>query len=121
MTRSDLYTDASIKPVMPDPSDPFSNLKPWNEERARYLAQLEGIDLTHEHLYLLKAIRDCYRDNPHMSAREALGCLELNMLGADAKRHLYELFPDGPVRQAAHIAGIPVPAGAENHSFGSVM
>jgi tRNA 2-thiouridine synthesizing protein E len=121
MNYSNFHDPATDKPAMADPSDPFTALKPWDEEKARYLADLEGIELTKEHLYLVKALRDCYRDNPHMSAREALGCLELNMLGTDAKQHLYTLFPDGPVRQAAHIAGIPVPAGAENHSFGNVM
>lgn len=115
------YQSSTEKPVMRDPGDPLAALDPWDTDRARALAEEIDIKLTDEHLYLVKALRDCYRDDEHMSAREALGCLELNVLGTDAKQHLYELFPGGPVRQAAHIAGIPVPPGASNSSFGNVM
>lgn len=121
MNNQDPYPQAAKVPPIPDPGDPMSGLDPWDEEQARQLARQERLELTAEHLYLLKALRDCYRDNPHLTAREALGCLELNMLGSDAKQHLYQLFPGGPVRQATHLAGLPMPAGAENPGFGNVM
>jgi tRNA 2-thiouridine synthesizing protein E len=35
-------------------------------------------------------------------------------------RHLYMLFPGGPVAQGCRVAGLPVPAGAVDRGFGSV-
>jgi len=35
-------------------------------------------------------------------------------------RHLYQLFPGGPVAQGCRIAGLKAPAGATDKGFGSV-
>ncbi len=36
-------------------------------------------------------------------------------------RYLYTLFPGGPVAQGCRLAGLPIPAGAIDRSFGSVQ
>ncbi|RRQ20058.1 TusE/DsrC/DsvC family sulfur relay protein [Thiohalobacter thiocyanaticus] len=120
MSKPPLY-ETPDKPVMADPSDPMSDLEEWSESRAHVLATEEGITLSDEHMALLHGLRELYRKNPHFHAREALECMEDRTAANGGKKHLYELFPKGPVRQACKIAGLPVPADAKNESFGSVM
>lgn len=120
MSKPPLY-ETPDKPAMRDPSDPMEGLEPWSESHAHTLAAEEGITLTDEHMTLLHGLRELYRKNPHFHAREALECMEDRTAPNGGKKHLYELFPKGPVRQACHIAGLPIPKDATNESFGSVM
>lgn len=96
-------------------------LAPWSDQQAATMAHEEGLELTKEHLTLLKALRTFYLRNGPLTARDVLHHME-NLVGDQGgKRHLYQMFPNGPVRQACHIAGLPIPSGSSNPSFGSVM
>jgi len=37
------------------------------------------------------------------------------------RQELYQLFPDGPVREGCKLAGLPIPDNSSNPSFGSVI
>lgn len=79
----------------------------WTEEMAADIARSAGIDrLNDEQMQVVKVMRSEYEahgDGPNV---RALG----RVSGMPVKR-LYELFPKGPAKTAAKIAGIPKPRG----------
>jgi tRNA 2-thiouridine synthesizing protein E len=46
--------------------------------------------------------------------------LEQDFAEAGGRRFLYTLFPGGPLAQGCKLAGLPLPQGTLNRSFGSV-
>ncbi len=79
----------------------------WNEDVAVELARREGIDpLSERHWEVIRFMRSEY---------EAKGAgPSVRMLGKTSGvpiKELYELFPKGPAKLAAKIAGIPKPRG----------
>jgi tRNA 2-thiouridine synthesizing protein E len=46
--------------------------------------------------------------------------MEHNYLAEGGRRYLYSLFPRGPVTQGCRLAGLPLPNGHSDPSFGSV-
>ena len=96
-------------------------LDEWSEETARKLAEEEGIELTDEHMTILRFVREQYRVRGPMPAREMIAMLVEEYEPLGGKKHLYQLFPKGPVCQASRLAGLPVPPDAIDKSFGSVM
>ena len=97
------------------------DLAPWSDQQAVAAAHDEGLELTAEHLTLLKALRTQFLRHGPLTAREILQHMENMVADQGGKRYLYQLFPNGPVRQACHIAGLPVPSGSSDPAFGSVM
>ncbi|MBI5040800.1 MAG: TusE/DsrC/DsvC family sulfur relay protein [Gammaproteobacteria bacterium] len=91
-------------------------LAQWSDQQAAAIAHEEGLELTKEHLMLAKALRTFYLRKGPLSAREILYHLEDLVADQGGKRYLYQLFPAGPVRQACHIAGLPIPSGSSNPS-----
>ncbi len=121
MSDSGDFIDQYDKPPIADPSDPFAGLDPWDEDKAKQLAAEEGIELTDDHWVIIRALRDYYAEKEgHIHALDTLRFME-EKVKAHSLKDLYKLFPNGPVRQATKIAGIPTPAEAVDPHFGSVM
>jgi dissimilatory sulfite reductase related protein len=79
----------------------------WNEEMAVELARKEGIDpLTDEHWTVIRFMRTEYFAKGTGPTVRVLG----KTSGVSIK-DLYRLFPKGPAKVAARIAGIPKPKG----------
>jgi len=79
----------------------------WREEMAPEIAREAGIDtLTEQHWQVIKFMRQEYADNGTGPTVRALG----KTSGVSVKE-LYRLFPKGPAKLAAKIAGIPKPHG----------
>jgi tRNA 2-thiouridine synthesizing protein E len=79
----------------------------WTEEMAPELARAEGIDaLTDRHWVVIRFMRQEYFDKGTGPTVRALG----KTSGVSVKE-LYQLFPKGPAKVAAKIAGIPKPRG----------
>ncbi|HHO68858.1 MAG TPA: TusE/DsrC/DsvC family sulfur relay protein [Gammaproteobacteria bacterium] len=97
------------------------DLDEWSEEIAARLAEEEGIELTDEHLAILRFVREQYQAQGPMPAREMIAMLVEEYAPQGGKKYLYRLFPKGPVCQASKLAGLPVPPDAIDKSFGSVM
>jgi TusE/DsrC/DsvC family sulfur relay protein len=85
----------------------FSDPSSWREEMAPEIAAEEGIaELTDRHWQVVKHMRHEYEEKGTGPSVRALG----KTSGVSIKE-LYELFPKGPAKVAARIAGIPKPHG----------
>ena len=79
----------------------------WNEDVGRAIAAEEGIDeLTDRHWVVINFMRDQYFEKGTGPTVRILG----KTSGVPVKE-LYQLFPKGPAKQAAKVAGIPKPRG----------
>lgn len=85
----------------------LANRNDWNEEIARELAIQEGIPvLTPQHWAVINFMRTVFeKDGDAPSIRRLT-----KESGVDTKT-LYQLFPKGPAKRAAKIAGLPKPKG----------
>ena len=85
----------------------FEDPEQWNEEMAAAIARDAGIDpLTDRHWEVLRFMRKEYFEKGTGPTVRALG----KSSGVSVKE-LYQLFPKGPAKLAAKIAGIPKPRG----------
>ena len=79
----------------------------WNEEMAVELARREGIEpLTDRHWQVIRFMREQYETTGSGPTVRVLG----KTSGVPIKE-LYQLFPKGPAKLAAKIAGTPKPRG----------
>jgi TusE/DsrC/DsvC family sulfur relay protein len=79
----------------------------WTEDMAPELAEHEGIaELSERHWVVIRFMRKEYDEKGTGPTVRVLG----KTSGVSVKE-LYELFPKGPAKTAAKIAGIPKPRG----------
>jgi tRNA 2-thiouridine synthesizing protein E len=89
----------------------MTDKKQWSRMVADALAQRNGLSLTEEHWKIIQFVRDyhdTYAIEPPMRALvKALPA----QIGKDAgnSRFLYQLFPEGPIKEASRYAGLPKP------------
>ena len=95
----------------------------WSQDSARKAAAEEGLDLTEAHIEVLYALQRYFatHDKPDVNMRELHDALDERFHINGGMKYLYGLFPGGPVAQGCRLAGLEVPAGAEDASFGSVQ
>lgn len=95
-------------------------LEPWTEEMAIEMARRDGLELSDDHLAIIRYLRDCYADHGGtINARMLMKTLEEEFAGLGGHRFLYSLFPRGPIATASRYAGLPLPPGTRDPSFGS--
>ncbi len=113
------------KLVSLDHADPSTRghlfeLDPWSEAQAVEMAHRDGIELTDAHLGIIRYLRDCYADHGGtVNARSLAHSLEEEFAGMGGHKFLYDLFPHGPIAQASRYAGLPMPPGTRDPSFGT--
>jgi len=79
----------------------------WSEDMAPELARQVGVDeLTDKHWQVIRFMRKEYAEKGTGPTVRVLG--KISGVGI---KELYELFPKGPAKTAAKIAGIPKPRG----------
>ena len=103
------------KVIETDDEGYLQNLDNWNKEMAVYIAKKEGIELTEKHWELINWIREYFAKFQVAPAIKSL-IKEVQKLEniedkKEANKFIYELFPDGPAKQLAMIAGLPKPTG----------
>jgi tRNA 2-thiouridine synthesizing protein E len=83
----------------------------FTDEVVEAIAAAEGIALTPEHWDVIRYLRDEYQENGHTpNFRNMLKGFQAIRPEADSK-FLYDLFPLGPAKQGARMAGLPQPFG----------
>lgn len=87
------------------------DMNQWNEEVARALAVADRIELTDKHWEILNFIRDYYRQYKHLPNARVFTKAIAKQLGEDKgnSRYLHKLFPEGPLKYACKLAGLPKP------------
>jgi TusE/DsrC/DsvC family sulfur relay protein len=97
----DLETDEQGYLVEPD----------FSAEVVAVIAAAEGLTLTDDHWTVVNYLRDEYREHGHTpNFRNMLKGVGDLLPGCDSKQ-LYDLFPTGPAKQGAKVAGLPQPLG----------
>jgi tRNA 2-thiouridine synthesizing protein E len=97
----ELATDADGYLVEADPRD----------EVTEVIAAAEGIELTDRHREVIRFLREAYMADGHTpNFRAMLKRFQEIRPEADSK-YLYDLFPLGPAKQGAKVAGLPQPYG----------
>jgi tRNA 2-thiouridine synthesizing protein E len=88
-----------------DEDDHLANPSDWNEAIAREISTREGVgELTDQHWLVINFMRGVYqKEGAPPSIRRIT-----KESGVDTKT-LYQLFPNGPAKKAAKIAGLPKP------------
>jgi tRNA 2-thiouridine synthesizing protein E len=82
----------------------LTNPAQWNRAIAEEIARELGIQLTDAHWKVIDFIRKDFQERGTVP-----GMRRLNKVAGIATKDLYSLFPDGPIKKAARIAGCPKP------------
>lgn len=95
------------KTIELDADGHLANVNDWDEALAADIAKQEGIEtLTEEHWKVINYMRKVFKDTGDAPSIRKL----TKESGIDTKT-LYQLFPKGPAKKAAKIAGLPKPKG----------
>ncbi len=85
----------------------MTNPAQWTRDVAAAIAMEEGIaELTPAHWKVVEFMQKEFKENG-----TAPSIRKLNKSGVITTKELYELFPGGPAKKAARIAGLPKPEG----------
>lgn len=108
--------------VGPADADPgFPHAPPgWSPSAAAERAQQEGLVLGEEHWEAVRSLQSYYARAEAINLRELHDALDEKFHGRGGIKHLYRLFPGGPVAQGCRLAGLKAPPGAIDKGFGSV-
>ena len=83
----------------------------WSHVVAEDLAKLEGIELSDAHWDIVWFIRDYYAKFKHLPNARMFVAAIRKQFGEEKgnSRYLQKLFPQGPLKYACKIAGLPKP------------
>ncbi|MDP2901576.1 MAG: TusE/DsrC/DsvC family sulfur relay protein [Methylovulum sp.] len=87
------------------------NLEDWKEEVALCLAEKNHIQLDDRHWEIILFIRDYYLRYKHLPNARVFTKAVFKQFGEEKgnSRYLHQLFPDGPLKYACKLAGLPKP------------
>ncbi len=83
----------------------MTNMEQWTPDIAREIAKELGIELTDAHWKVINYLREKAKEGELLTLRK------LGKSGLVSIKELYQLFPNGPLKKAAKIAGLPKPRG----------
>ena len=87
------------------------NVSDWNEDVAKQLAEHNAIVLTDAHWEIIFFIRHYYLQFKHLPNARVFTKAIARKFGEEKgnSRYLHKLFPDGPLKYACKLAGLPKP------------
>lgn len=101
-------------------NDAFPNApKDWDINVAAETAKTDGVNLSDDHWDLIIALQEYYKKVEFPNLRQIKDALEEKFHSRGGMRYLYMIIPGGPVAEGCRLAGLNVPAGAIDKSFGS--
>ena len=92
----------------------LENLDEWSEGLAEVVARNEQIpELTEEHWNIINLAREYFHDNGSVCEPRAFSKLMKAKYGRDKsdQKYIYSLFPQGLIKCANKVAGLPRPKG----------
>jgi tRNA 2-thiouridine synthesizing protein E len=99
--------DLSILETLEFDDDGFmDDATAWTPEIANAIAAVLEIDLTERHWDVINFVRQEYEENG-----DAPSLRRISKVGGVPTKELYDLFPGGPAKIAAKVAGLPKPTG----------
>ena len=78
----------------------------WDEDLAGALATQIGLELTEEHLDVIRFLRQDFQERG-----ETATLRRVSTVGGFPTKRLFELFPKKPAKKMAYVAGLPKPHG----------
>lgn len=109
------------QPIPGFPHAPFD----WSREQAEEVAQTAGLALTEAHWQVVRALQalcaHTHNEEPALNARDLHDALDEHFHAEGGIKHLYELFPNGPLAQGCMLAGLEPPAGTQDKGMGSAV
>ena len=101
--------------------DSFPNApSDWDPQQAESTAAEEGLTLSDDHWNLVRALQEYYSKAERANLRQIKDALDEKFYAQGGMKYLYEIIPGGPVAMGCKLAGLNVPAGSIDPSFGSV-
>jgi len=101
------------KQVEVDEDGYIVNLDDWTKEMAEFMSSQDGMTLPENHWEVINFLRDYYAKYQIAPMIKILVKEIGKVMGPEKgnTKYLYELFPDGPAKQACRYAGLPKPTG----------
>ncbi len=78
----------------------------WTEDIARAMAEELGIELTDRHWEVIRFVRNYYKEHGKSPTMH-----QISKGAGVPTKELFKLFPKGPAKKVARIAGVPKPEG----------
>jgi len=91
----------------------------WTLAKANSSAAALGIVMGPDHWDIIICLQEYFARNTVVNRRELNDALDEFFNQHGGLKQLYRLFPGGPVAQGCEIAGLALPAGTVDKSFGS--
>ena len=91
----------------------------WNASAAESIARENHLTLEDDHWELMRCLQEYYSKSDFPKLRQVTDALDENFHSKGGMKYLYELLPSGPVSQGCKLAGLKVPAGSVDPSFGT--
>ncbi|MDP1665433.1 MAG: TusE/DsrC/DsvC family sulfur relay protein [Methylobacter sp.] len=100
----DLHLEVTEQGFLINPAD-------WNEDVAQRLSASNNIDLSDDHWEIILFIRRYYQQFKHLPNARVFTKAIAKELGETKgnSRYLHKLFPEGPLKYACKLAGLPKP------------
>lgn len=91
----------------------------WSINNAESIASDEHLILEDDHWVLMRCLQEYYSKADYPKLREVTDALDESFHNKGGMKYLHQLLPNGPVSQGCRLAGLRVPTGCVDPSFGS--
>lgn len=91
----------------------------WNVSVAESIAREENLTLEDDHWELMRCLQEYYSKADFPKLRQVTDALDENFHSKGGMKYLHQLIPRGPIAQGCKLAGLKVPAGSVDPSFGT--